>query len=57
MENENFRVQYFVIHKVLLKFTKILSHECLEPYGMLFDLLAVVAFGSTKMPTVDWVKI
>ena len=28
-----FKSNVFVIHKVLLKFTKILSHKYLEPYG------------------------
>ena len=29
-----FKSKIFVIHKVLPKFTKILSHEYLEPYGI-----------------------
>ena len=29
-----YKSNIFVIHKVLPKFTKILSHEYLEPYGM-----------------------
>ena len=29
-----FEFKSFVIHKVLPKFTKILSHEYLEPYGI-----------------------
>ena len=28
-----FETNIFMIHEVLLKFTKILSHEYLEPYG------------------------
>ena len=29
-----FESKIFVIHKVLLKFTEILSHKCLEAYGI-----------------------
>ena len=32
--NKIFEANIFVIHEVLLKFTKILSQKCLEPYGI-----------------------
>ena len=47
-----FKSNIFVIHKVLPKFTTILSHEHLEPYGnyvvVLFCSVVTIPLGTSK---------